>query len=155
MSVPDCGRHTYCSNFQICSCTKHTSWCFPCTHGSVWGAGFYLNKSVNLQAGFSDASVIFFHPLVLILHGKQALPFPIFSLKYWRHPCFHDALNLFHVVFGFLNPFFKVTDATGDLNDIIPNACSPKETELTEVADSGIAKGLAAVKDRDPIRMGF
>lgn len=92
---------------------------------------------------------------MLILHRKQALPFPILSLKYWRRPCFHDALNLFHVVFGFLNSFLKVMNATGDLNDIIPNACSPEEIELTEIADSGIAKGLAAVKDKDPILMGF
>ena len=42
----------------------------------------------------------------------------------------------------------------GDLNDIIPNTCSPKETALIEIAYSGRAKGVIALKDRDFILVG-
>lgn len=91
-------------------------------------AGYYLNEGVNLKSRFFDETVIFFHPIMLILHGKKAFLFSIFSLKYWRHPGFHDVLDLFHIVFSFLNSLFEIMNAIGDLNDIIPNACSPKET---------------------------
>ena len=43
----------------------------------------------------------------------------------------------------------------GDLNDIIPNTCSPKETALIAIAYSGRAKGVIALKDRDFILVGF
>ena len=43
----------------------------------------------------------------------------------------------------------------GDLNDIIPNTCSPKERALIEIAYSGRAKGVIALKDRDFILVGF
>lgn len=110
---------------------------------------------MNLKARFFDKTVIFFHSIMLIIHREKAFLFPIFSLKYWRRPCFHDVLNLFHVVFRFLNSLFKIVNTTGDLNDIIPNACSPKEIELIEIAYSGRAKGLVAIKHRDLIPVGF
>lgn len=118
-------------------------------------ASYYLNEGMNLKARFFDATIIFFHSITLIIHGKKAFLSSIFSLKYWRHPCFHDVLNLFHIVFSFLNSLFQITNTVGDLIDIIPNACSPKETELIEIADGDIAKGLVAMKDRDLIPMGF
>lgn len=108
----------------------------------------YPNKSVNLKARFFDKVVVFFHSIVLILQRKQTFLFPIFSLKYWSHPRFHDAFNLLHVVFSLLNSSLKIMDTVGNLNDIIPNACSPKETQLIQSACSGTANGLVARKNR-------
>lgn len=103
---------------------------------------------MNLNAGFPDEAVVFFLAILLIIQRKGAFFFPIFSLKYWRHPCFHDVLNLFHVVFGLLNSLFQVMNAIGYLHGIIPNACSPKEIELTEmVHGGGKAEGLCAMMD--------
>lgn len=105
---------------------------------------------MNLKSRFFDEIVVFFQLIMLIIHGKKAFPFSIFSFKYWRHPCFNDVLNLFHIVFSLLNSLFEITDAISDLNDIIPDACAPKETKLIE-----IAKGLIARKGKDLIFVGF
>lgn len=135
---------------------KHSPWHFSWTGGMcAWKAGYYLHKGMDLQARFFDVTVIFFHSIMLIIHREKAFLFPIFSLKYWWHPCFHDALNLFHIVFSFLNSLFEIMNTIGDLNDIIPNTCSPKETALIEIAYSGRAKGVIAPKDRDFILVGF
>lgn len=115
----------------------------------------YPNKSVNLKARFFDKVVVFFHSIVLILQRKQTFLFPIFSLKYWSHPRFHDAFNLLHVVFSLLNSSLKIMDTVGNLNDIIPNACSPKETQLIQSACSGTANGLVARKNRALTLMGL
>lgn len=105
---------------------------------------------MNLKSRFFDEIVVFFHPVALVIHGKETFLFSIFSLKYRRHPCFHDVLNLFHIVLGFLNPLFEIMNAVGDLNDIIPNACSPKEIRLIERV-----KGLVATEGTDLISVGF
>lgn len=128
--------------FKSLLASEHTSWCFPSASSRcIWEAGYYLNEGMNLKSRFFDETVIFFHPIVLVICGKEAFLFSIFSLKYRRRPCLHDVLNLSHIVFSFLNPLFEITNAISDLDDIIPNACSPKEIQLIETV-----KGLVSAR---------
>ena len=145
-----------CSNTKSLLAPKHSPWHVPWSGGMCdWEAGYYLHKGMDLQARFFDEMVIFFHSIMLIIHREKAFLFPISSLKYWRYPCFHDALNLFHIVLSFLNSLFEIMNTIGDLNDIIPNTCSPKETAFIKIAHSGRAKGVVVIKDRDFILVGF